>query len=103
MLGLPAETTEKVRNICKCYIFIVSTCNKCFLFVKVVPLTEESHKAIRRQLAQFLESNEEKISFPQGLSESERIFLKEETARLNLTFSRKPMKQGEDFFVISKH
>ena len=65
--------------------------------------TEESHKAIRRQLEEFLrDTKEETMVFHQGLSPSERAFLEAEVARLKLKLARKPLKQGEDILTVHK-
>lgn len=65
--------------------------------------TEASHIAIRRQLEEFMvKSKEERLTFPQGVTQQERKFLEAEANRLNLKFATKPMITGDTVCIVSK-
>ena len=65
--------------------------------------TEASHIAIRRQLEEFVgNSKEERLTFPQGVTQQERKFLEAEASRLNLKFASKPMITGDTVCTVSK-
>jgi hypothetical protein len=68
-----------------------------------VTALDESHKAIRRLLSDFVENPLERhFEFPQGMSQKERAFLEAESLRLNLKFAMKPFMKGENICTVFK-
>lgn len=60
-----------------------------------------SHRAIRDQMTQFVNSSEDVLVFPPTLTKDERHFVESEAARLSLAFARKPLNDV-DTVAVSK-